>query len=156
MTTSVVILSLKRIGLHSQNSHTPIKQVIMMNKKEQAEMDSLRDQLRIAKALRFTEDVLPDVMAPLPSEPGHRLTKGYLIAAYAGWDGDKVVPACSSSVYHNFGSQEKTSSQGSRALYSTRLLALRGLRHEVEKQVASRLASIDKKIEQELSSQPNQ
>lgn len=36
-----------------------------MNKKEHAEMESLREQLRIAKAFRFTDPVLPDVPVPV-------------------------------------------------------------------------------------------
>lgn len=119
-----------------------------MTKKETAEMDALRDQLRIAKALRFTEEVKPDVPAPTYREAN---TTGYLFADYSGFGGDSTSPACSSSVHHNSRGNEKTTTQGARTLYSTRLLALRGLRHEVEQEVAQRLARIDRQIEQELA-----
>ena len=120
-----------------------------MTKKEQLEMDSLREQLRIAKALRFTEEVKPDLPKP-EYDRGPQFNKGYLFNAYGE---GRVAPACSSIVGHNFGSQDKTSSRDGVALYSTRLLALRGLRHEVEKDCAKRLAAIDKQIDQELANQ---
>ena len=119
-----------------------------MTKKEQLELDSLREQLRIAKALRFTEEVKPDVMPPGRMSDG--LTKGFLYNAYG--DG-RIAPACSSSMSHNFGSDKATQSKDARPLYSTRLLALRGLRHAVELECAKRLAGIDKQIDQELANQ---
>src|ERR1035437_5931809 len=117
----------------------------MMNKKETAAMDDLRKQLAIAKAMRFTEPVLPDV--PIPS--GHdTLTKGFLFAggfnSYA-----RVEPSCSSSAHHNFGRTEKTTTQNPRTLYSTKLLALRAMRYAVEKECAQTLAGIDQQIENE-------
>lgn len=120
-----------------------------MNKKEQKEFDELKAQLRLAKALRWTSEVKPDI--PLPT--GQQLAKGFLFNDYiGGWDGPNVAPACSSSVGHCYGSDERTTTQQPRSLYSTKLLALRGLRHAVEQKVAAILAKIDEKIETE---QPN-
>jgi len=121
----------------------------MMNKKEQAEFDALKQQVRLAKALSWTQPVPPDVPAPLSSERGNRLIKGFLYSAYAGFGGDAVSPACSDSIHHNSRSDSQTSTKGSRSLYSTRLLALQALRHKVEQECAARLAAIDAKIEQE-------
>lgn len=122
-----------------------------MTKKETAEMDSLRDQLLIARALRFTEEVNPDVMPPDYNSRHDALSTGFSFIAYAGFGGDSTAVGCSSSSYHARGRTDKTTSQGATMLYSTRLLALRGLRHEVEKEVAKRLAAIDKQIERELA-----
>ncbi len=122
-----------------------------MNKKETAAFEALQNELRLAKSLRFTEPVRPDVPPPTSEERGNRLTVGYDFAGALGTAGGRVEVACSSSVHHALGRTDKTTSQGSRALYSTRLLALRALRHEVEQECAKRLAGIDKQIEQELA-----
>ena len=117
-----------------------------MNKKEQAEMQALREQLHLSNALRFTETPAgPDV--PPPDFAG--LSKGFLYHAHGE---GRVAPACSSAVSHNFGSNEKTSTQNPRHLYSTKLLALRALRHEMELDCAKRLARIDALIAQEINS----
>jgi hypothetical protein len=60
-----------------------------------------------------------------------------------------VEPACSSSVYHGFGNATKTTSQGARHLFSSRLLALRALRNDVEDDCAKRLRFVDRMIEAE-------
>jgi len=114
-----------------------------MTKKERAEMEDLRTQLRIAKAFRFTEKVRPDVLIPTGSGV---LSRGFLYnASNMAW---RVVPACSSSVAHSFGSSDKTDSRNGCPLYSTRLLALRALRNDAEQQCAKWLADIDKAIEE--------
>jgi hypothetical protein len=117
-----------------------------MNKKEQAEMERLRDELRLAKALRFTEKVEPDV--PIP-ESFSGLAKGFLYNSYLAEP--RVVPACSSSVSHGWGNSDRTTTQQPRRLYSTRLLALRACRHDLEKQCAKLLADIDAQIENETT-----
>lgn len=70
-----------------------------------------------------------------------------------GWDYNVysgiVTKACSSSIYHSFGNWDKTTSQGSRRLFSTKMLALRALRYETEQQCMTKLAAIDRMIEQE-------
>lgn len=119
-----------------------------MTKKEQAEMDSLREQLRISKALRFTDEVKPDVQPPAPSEVGNKLRTGFQYHAYG--DG-RVSPACTSSMFHSVGNNDKTTTQGGRALYSTRLLALKAMRHDMELECAKRLAAVDALIEKELA-----
>ena len=103
-----------------------------MTKKEQARLAVLRHELALAKALRWTEPVEPDVQPPVKG-----LSVGYT------YIGDRVEPARSSVVFHAVGRQDKTDSQGCRSLYSTRLLALKALRHAVEKDCAEKLARID-------------
>jgi hypothetical protein len=104
------------------------------------------------KALRWTEEVGTDLIPPQPGELGNRMIKGFLFSTYGNGE---VKPACSSSVYHNYGSSEKTTTQGSRSLYSTRLLALKGLRGQVEYECAKKLARIDVMIEAERDGKPS-
>ena len=114
-----------------------------MTKRERAEMEELRSQLRMARAFHFTTPVEPDV--PPPSGMSDGLTEGFLYNAYErAW---RVVPACSSSVGHSFGCDDRTDSQNPSALFSTRLLALQALRNDAEKQCARWLAEIDQAIE---------
>jgi hypothetical protein len=120
-----------------------------MNKKEQAAFDDLQAQLRIAKALRFTEPVKTDV--PIPeSFRDSSLAKGWLYNAYVSGN-PRVEKSCSSSVHHSFGNDDKTTTQGACRLYSTKLRALRAMRHEVEQRVAKILADIDAEIEAEVA-----
>jgi hypothetical protein len=115
-----------------------------MTKREQAEMQGLRQELRLAKALRFTAAVAPDV--PIPERYGV-LAKGFLFHTHG--DGFRAVPACSDSCSHSFGSDDKPNSQQARRLYSTRLLALRACRNEAEQHCAKLLAEINEAIEKE-------
>jgi hypothetical protein len=110
-----------------------------MTKKEKATFDAAIRELRIVSALRWTERVRPDV--PIPK--GGVLSKGWLPAYYDG-----AAKACSSCVSHNSGDDIKTTTQGARELYSTRLLALRARRHELEREFAQQLAEVDVWIEQ--------
>jgi hypothetical protein len=113
-----------------------------MTKAEKARLDELENQLRIAKAFRFTDEVRPDVMPPARSND---LAKGFLFNDYTR----EVAVACTSSVYHAYGQDDRTTTQRARCLYSTRLRALRALRHSVEKIVSEQLAEIDREIEAE-------
>lgn len=111
-----------------------------MNKKEQAEFDKLKFDLASAKALSWTSKVLPDL--PPPKGFGE-LTKGWMYRVHSA----SVVPACSSSIGHDIGRNDRTTSQQPRALYSTKLLALKALRHEMEIIAAANLANLDFQIE---------
>ncbi len=122
-----------------------------MTKKEAAEMEALRRDLRIARAMRFTEPVRPDV--PCPQGVSGRVL-GWHSHAYQG------VTACkgwAESGRHGDGWDEPrgSASQGGRWLYSTRLLALRAGRHELEMQFARTLAEVDADIEKELVLETN-
>ena len=124
-----------------------------MTKKEIAQFEALENELRLAKAFRFTPQVLPDVEAPNAGQPD---TKGYIFIAA----GNCTRLAASSSSRHITGAHQVPdprvgiATQGGIPLYSTKLLALRALRHEVEKECAARLAAIDKQIEAETPAQP--
>ena len=98
-------------------------------------------------SLRWTDPVKPDV--PIPEGSGE-LSKGfYPIASQS--DSARVDIACSSSVFHAIGSNTKTNSQRAMPLYSTRMLALRALRHQVENYCAKLLRRVDVQIEAEQS-----
>lgn len=120
-----------------------------MTKKEQAVVDNLKRELALARAFRRTDKVEPDV--PIPTSHGtDALAKGFLYAGSLS-DYPRVEIACSSAVHHAFGRDDKTTTQNATRLYSTRLLALRALRHEVENSCAQRLARVDQDIEKELT-----
>jgi hypothetical protein len=112
-----------------------------MTKKEQAEME----RLLTLSALRMTSPVERDLPPPAIEGPRDALTKG--------WDYNvhtiRVEPCCSSSMYHNFGSWEKTTTQQPRALYSTRMQALLALRHALEMKCAAELRKVDRMIDDE-------
>lgn len=118
-----------------------------MNKKEQQEMASLREELRVAKALRFTDTVNKDI--PHPAYDAG-LTLGWDFNAYSG----AVKPCCSTSSYHGWGRTDKTDSQRGIAMFSTKLLALKGLRNALERKFAKELADVDEQIEAEKSVAP--
>ena len=110
-----------------------------MTKKEQEEVRELKRRLSTLAALRWTEEVLPDV--PIPAwSADDKLSVGYL-PCYS-----RVEKACSSSLHHAIGRQDKTTSQQARSLYSTKLLALKALRYEKELRFAGELADLDIQI----------
>jgi hypothetical protein len=113
--------------------------------KEKAEFARLKDEVRIARALRFTDPVARD----LHYRRGGEVIQGWDYNAYG--DG-KVYEAWSSAVHHGYGKYiEKGRSSGSQNplnLYSTELLALRALRCELERKAAEQLAAVDARIEQ--------
>lgn len=119
-----------------------------MNKKEHAEMESLREQLRIAKAFRFTGPVLPDVPVPVDGYSHADAVNGYGFNDHTA----TVYETCSTCISHSrWGHSDKTTSWAQQGIsqYSTRLLALRGLRNAIEKKVARQLADIDEQISRE-------
>jgi len=119
-----------------------------MTKAERQRMADMEEQIRLLKALRWTEEVSPDVPAPLlpaEDERGFKKTTGFLFSVYGG----EVKPACSSWANHGYGTIKKQDLRGPKDLYSTRLLALRGLRYHVELECAEKLARIDAMIETE-------
>ena len=111
-----------------------------MTKKERAQFDSAIKAARIAGALRWTSPVAPDVPTPTQFST---LSKGWLFGTYS----QRVERACSSMTGHSFGNDDKTTTQGSKFLYSTELLALKAMRHEMESDFARKLAAVDERIQ---------
>ena len=127
-----------------------------MTKKERAAMDNAINKLAIVAALRWTDPVDKDL--PHPTWENHG-------ADISGWDyrshGDypMAYEAWSEMCAHGDGPKRTSricGSQNGVDLYSTKLLALKACRHEVEKEAARKLAKIDRMIEEEKSNaKPN-
>ncbi|MFY4709910.1 hypothetical protein [Burkholderia glumae] len=123
-----------------------------MNKKESAQMAELERQLNEARALRFTDPVSPDLPKPTGSEEE---TSGWIFNSYS----KNISQAWSNSVSHGTGYPSSAAQRASRQsasqrgiqLYSTRLLALRAMRNEIERRVARELSDIDGMIAVELA-----
>jgi hypothetical protein len=113
-----------------------------LSKKEQQRRAEEAMQARERAALHWTDLApAPDVMPP----EGSGLSTGYTFNVYA----QRVDVACSGAVSHSVGRTDRTTTQGARRLYSTKLLALQALRNAMEREFAKRLAAIDVQIESE-------
>lgn len=111
-----------------------------MTKKEKAELEALK----LAASFYRTEAVEPDVEPPELLSDG--LKTGFLcVGAKSEWA--RIKMACTSSIGHSSGNNDKTTSQGSRRLFSTRLRALKALRNEVENECMKRLRAVDRMVE---------
>ena len=105
-----------------------------MTKKERAEMDAAITRAETLAALRWTEDVKPDL--PVPEWGQH--TEGWIVFS------DRVEEAWSESVRHGLGrDRSRGGSQRGMWLHSTRSRALKALRHQTEMAAAERLRAID-------------
>lgn len=113
-----------------------------MTKKERAEFEAALLEARICGALRWTAPVPRDVEIPVTG-----IVNGWLFNEHSR----EVAKSCSSCTAHSFGYWDKTTTQRPTRLYSTRLLALRGLRHALERQYAEELAKVDSAIAEELT-----
>ena len=125
-----------------------------MNKKERAAFDAALNEARVLGALRWTFPVEKDVMRPDGSIGAH--TEGWDINSTSTYSA-VAFKAWSESCSHGtgdfpIGNKYRSASQGGVSLYSTKLLALRAVRHEVEKIAAKRLAEIDAMIAEESAS----
>jgi hypothetical protein len=113
-----------------------------LTKKEAAAHAEQIDKLTLRLALCWTPKVTPDIPPP---EKFDMLHKGWLDCH------NRVEPACSSTIHHGF-SHEGPNSQQPRSLYSTRLLALKALRNDMEERFARELMRVDTLIAQEQAS----
>ena len=107
-----------------------------MNKKEK----EMVYDLEVKCSLRLTEPVFPDIEIPEYGKPN---TKGFMMNSYSM----SVNKACSSASGHNTSSDVAISSQAGIKLFSTKLLALKAMRYEVEMRCAKELHKIDIMIE---------
>jgi hypothetical protein len=114
-----------------------------MTKKERKEFEEAIANARLLGALRWTEEVLPDI--PKPTYP--KETSGWRMNQHS--DYGRVWEAWSNSSSHGFGRFKvdgSSASQGAVELYSTKLRALKALRHGIEILAAAKLANIDRHI----------
>ena len=115
-----------------------------MNKAEKALLEEALTQA----ALRWTSPVEPDVAPPSPNTGSFaQLSRGFAFNSYSL----RVSPACSSVTSHGIGSHDKTTTQRSIWLYSSRERALRAMRADLERQFAEKLREVDKMIAAELA-----
>lgn len=121
-----------------------------MNKKEKAAYEEALQELAIARALRWSDQPVPEPDVP-PPKGYSDLSRGWRATDYFERYGSQeyACKACSSSCNHGVG-WEKTSSQNPISLYSTKLLALRRSRANAERQFAKVLAKIDAEILAEI------
>lgn len=128
------------------NPPTP-EQLARLPKWAQSYIQDARRDAAIKLALRITDGAERDVEIP---DDFKELAKGWDYNAHIS--GPTVRKACSNNLYHGDGWDEARY-QHPKQLFSTRLLALRALRHEIELQAAKILAGIDLQIEEEQTNE---
>ena len=109
-----------------------------LNKKEKEYMESIE---RLA-ALHITPSVFCDVMPPSNED----LSVGYTYNSHSLL----IEESCSSSTRHSKGRSDKTQSQLPIEMYSSKEMALRAMRNEIEKQFAKDLRYVDLMINKEV------
>lgn len=116
-----------------------------MNKKEKAAMRALE----VRCALRWTEAARPDIPVP---ESYNDLSEGWRVIASRGAV-HGVERSWSKGSVHGHGiSAAGFGSQGGIAQYSTKVLALRALRAELERAFAEQLFLVDQRLTEEEQS----
>ena len=123
-----------------------------MTKKEREAMQAAIDRADMLAALRWTNPVERDVLPPKSGQFHREYTEGWDYNAPSS----RVWQGWSNSIGHGTGPVPKpndytSGSQGSRAMFSTKLLALRAMRHEMERQAARMLMQVDRQIAAEES-----
>lgn len=116
-----------------------------MNKKEQQQLADAIEAAELAKALRWTEEVKPDV--PPPKSGGY--SEGWI----ANWHTGRVERGWSSSNVHGYGpipahGQQRNATQNSCWLFSSPERAMRYIRHRMEQEAAAKLMEIDRRIKE--------
>jgi hypothetical protein len=116
-----------------------------MTKKEKEQLDDAVKQVQIVSALHWTRKVTKDV--PIPQ--GDEMTTGFDFNIHT-----RTVNQYYSFSHRHGRGQHGTGSIGSQnglALYSTKTLALKAMRFEMEQEFARQLLSVDTEIEKEQS-----
>lgn len=121
---------------------------MVMTKKELAETEAKIDHWRTVAALRWTEEVTPDVARPTAMHGEH--TTGFRARATTyGAEVDQFWAGF--SVYGTGSNPDNTPShqvsRGVIKLHSTKIRALKALRNQLEKKAAADMLAIDKAIE---------
>lgn len=122
-----------------------------MNKTEAARMAALEQELRVAKALRWSNADVP-AMIPPPKDTG-TYVNGWRFSLHKGFIHGSIHKAWSDCASHGLGewreegAKHRLGSQGGVPVYPSRHAALVALRQAFERQCAERLAEIDAMIE---------
>jgi hypothetical protein len=128
-----------------------------MNKKEQAEMQSLRDALDMARAMRWPDYPLPApvtrawidanlVDGGMRHGSPQKVARGWFYNSYFdSLSRPRITYGCSNGVHHET-SGDTTSTQTMGRMYATKREALQALRIELTQRCAGILASIDRQI----------
>jgi hypothetical protein len=115
-----------------------------MTKKEKVEMERLKDKI----ATHFYPIIYPEVDPDIdPPDSFNKIVNGWTYNEYA----KEVRKACTTSISHNNGGWDKTSSQGSMKLYSTKKRAYAALLNKMVDMYARELRSVEEKMEYECS-----
>ena len=123
-----------------------------MTKKEQAELQRLRDDLDLARAMRWPDYAQPAPMTEAEIKAnlvegglkyGSRqmVARGWFCAASTG----RVTYGCSSGLFHSR-EGDTTNTQNMGVMYATKADALRAMRIEMTQAFARNLAEVDKQI----------
>lgn len=124
-----------------------------MTKKEKAEYQAALDRCETLAALRWTDPVERDVPAPTHESPHGTYTEGWNYNEHSqmvwlGWSGPVSHgdgPAPSGGLY-------RSGSQNPRSMFSSKLLALKAMRNEIERMSAEKLLKVDRMISEESKS----
>lgn len=125
-----------------------------MTKAEKAEMDRLRNDLALARAMRWpsyakparmTYDQIRDNLVDGGVKWGSRqkVARGWFQNAYS----QRVSYGCSDGTFHSQGG-DTTSSQNMGEMWATKADALRAMRLEMTEDFAKKLAAVDRQIEE--------
>jgi hypothetical protein len=116
-----------------------------MTKKERAEFDKLILKAETLTALRWTSPIEPDLLPPTEYD---KIVQGWSFNRYSMLVSESWSGYCrnGSGIY----SKNSSASQGGKKQFSTKILALKAMRHEVEYANAKNLLLIDKMIDAEL------
>lgn len=115
-----------------------------MTKAEKAELE------RLATLAAFNRTEKVDFDLDVPGSSGEK-TEGWAVIGTPG-NSIRVERAWSESVAHGFGEYRKYgASQRGIKLYSTKLLALKAMRNQIEEAAARSLRNCDLEIEQEAA-----
>ncbi len=131
-----------------------------MTKKEQAEMERLRTDLAMARAMRWPDYPKPEPMTREQIkenlvEGGERygrrqeVARGWFYNAYlGGYSQPTATYGCSDGLNYN-SEGDTTSTQNMGRMYATKFEALCALRLDLTEQVARLLAGVDRQISEE-------
>lgn len=128
-----------------------------MTKAEQAEMQRLRDDLALSRAMRWPDYPMPQAVTRewiaanlvdggIRYSSAQRVARGWFINAYlGGYSRPKVTLGCSDGVHHNT-EGDVTVSQNMGRMYATKREALQALRLTLTEMCAKILADVDSQL----------